>query len=189
MLVQIFIDDPSRKSGYRLRGDVDFEQACKVLWMGDSRCRLCCWGYPFSLASGVTCTLSYLGAVAQFGRLRCTHSKRSRNEEFRLCPTTWAWGKSGLPYVWRKENGNAIDRRFEKGMGRGETNGGGGPFFRMLSYQGLQSPQRLWSLRFAKMVKEQLGPSMRGLHACAADAIFGVDQALERCLLHPSQQR
>ncbi|KAF9608937.1 hypothetical protein IFM89_012105 [Coptis chinensis] len=35
MLVQI-IDDPSRKSGYRLVGDVDFEQACKVLWMGDS---------------------------------------------------------------------------------------------------------------------------------------------------------
>ncbi|KAF9603130.1 hypothetical protein IFM89_033966, partial [Coptis chinensis] len=30
------VDDPSRKSGYRLVGDVDFEQACKVLWMGDS---------------------------------------------------------------------------------------------------------------------------------------------------------
>ncbi|KAF9622444.1 hypothetical protein IFM89_031247 [Coptis chinensis] len=53
--------------------------------------------------------------------------------------------------------------------------------------EGERHRRGLWSLRFAKMVKEQLGPS-DAVVCTHADAIFGVDQALEGHL-HPSQQR
>ncbi|KAF9608680.1 hypothetical protein IFM89_010464 [Coptis chinensis] len=89
-----------------------------------------------------------------------TQANRSRNEEFRLCRPPRAWGKRVDCHACGGRR-TVTNRQFEKGMGRGETNGGGGPFFRAakLSRSANTAEDRV-SLRLAKMVKEQLGPSM-----------------------------